>query len=163
MPNGATKVTVMAESPDATRAVGRALGTQLRDGDVVLLQGPLGAGKTVLVKGIADGLGLPDDITSPTYTIVRAHPGGRLPLTHVDLFRLSGPAELDGIDWDGILARPGVVVVEWPERAHGRLPSTYLLAIVAYHSERVRRIALRAVGPGLGAVLAAARPAREAQ
>lgn len=99
-----------------TRAVAAALAGTLAAGDVVLLHGDLGAGKTVFVKGLAQGLGLdPDAVTSPTFTLVHEYPGGRLPLIHLDLYRLAR-AELDEVGLDPDLAARGVVVVEWAER-----------------------------------------------
>ena len=102
-------------SPDETRAIGERIGAALAPGSVVLLRGPLGAGKTVLAKGIARGLGVEDEIISPTYTIVADYPG-RIPLAHVDLYRIEGADELDGLGLDDLIAGPGVTVVEWGEK-----------------------------------------------
>lgn len=99
-----------------TRAVAVALGRTLVAGDVVLLHGDLGAGKTVFVKGLAEGLGLDgDEVTSPTFTLVQEYAGGRLPLVHIDLYRL-GRTELDEVGLDPDIAARGVLVVEWAER-----------------------------------------------
>lgn len=88
----------------------------LAPGTTILLTGDLGAGKTAFVKGLAEGLGLdPDDVTSPTFTLVHEYRGGRLPLIHVDLYRLDR-ADLDEIGLDADLALEGVTAVEWPER-----------------------------------------------
>ncbi|HUU35163.1 MAG TPA: tRNA (adenosine(37)-N6)-threonylcarbamoyltransferase complex ATPase subunit type 1 TsaE [Vicinamibacterales bacterium] len=99
-----------------TRAVAAALAATLAAGDVVLLHGDLGAGKTVFVKGLAVGLGLdPDAVTSPTFTLVHEYAGGRLPLVHLDLYRIDR-IELDDVGFDPALADAGVLVVEWAER-----------------------------------------------
>lgn len=101
-----------------TERLGARIGATLSAGDVVLLSGPLGAGKTVLAKGIARGLGVTGPVTSPTFVIAREHPpaaGGRgIPLVHVDAYRLGGRAELDDLDLDTELTE-AAVVVEWGE------------------------------------------------
>lgn len=96
------------------RAVGVRLAGQLRAGDLVLLTGDLGAGKTTLTQGIAAGLGTPGPVLSPTFVIARLHRGGRLPLLHVDAYRLGSLAEVDDLDLDADLAE-SVTVVEWGE------------------------------------------------
>ena len=99
-----------------TRAIAAGLAAGLGPGAVVLLSGDLGAGKTAFVRGLAEGLGIdPGEVTSPTFTLVHEYRGGRLPLVHVDLYRLD-TAELDEIGMDSELAEAGVVAVEWSER-----------------------------------------------
>lgn len=97
---------------DDTRAYGTKLATVLRAGDLVVLTGPLGAGKTVLVQGIGAGLGVRGRVLSPTFVIARVHRGGRLPLVHVDAYRLGSIEEVDDLDLDVDLA-DSVLVVEW--------------------------------------------------
>lgn len=97
---------------DDTRAYGAKLATVLRAGDLVVLTGPLGAGKTVLVQGIGAGLGVRGRVLSPTFVIARVHRGGRLPLVHVDAYRLGSIEEVDDLDLDVDLA-DSVLVVEW--------------------------------------------------
>jgi len=110
---------------DATEALGAALADALRPGDLVLLDGPLGAGKTTFVRGLARALGYdPADITSPTFALVNTLEGGRLTLVHADLYRLRGAADVESTGLgDVLLAREAVVLVEWPDRAAGWLPS----------------------------------------
>jgi tRNA threonylcarbamoyladenosine biosynthesis protein TsaE len=98
--------------PDDTRALGARLGELVRAGDLIVLDGPLGAGKTVLVQGLAIGLGAQGPVTSPTFVISRVHEGGRLPLVHVDAYRLAGTLEVDDLDLDTDLTL-AVVAVEW--------------------------------------------------
>jgi tRNA threonylcarbamoyladenosine biosynthesis protein TsaE len=98
----------------AMRAVGAALAEQLRPGDLVLLIGELGAGKTTLAQGIGAGLAVPQPVRSPTFVLSRVHRGGRVPLVHVDAYRLGTAAELDDLDLDASLAE-SVTVVEWGE------------------------------------------------
>ena len=113
-----------------TEELGARIGASLSAGDVVLLSGPLGAGKTVLARGIGRGLGVVGPVTSPTFVIAREHPpsvGGRgVPLVHVDAYRLGGRAELDDLDLDTELAA-AAVVVEWGEGLADGLASDYLL------------------------------------
>lgn len=111
------------DSPEATHALGRALAGRLRPGDVVALLGGLGAGKTHLAKGVAEGLGLdPGAVTSPTFTIVHEHdaPGG--PFLHLDLYRIETAAEAARLGLGELLSGEAVALVEWPENAHGLLP-----------------------------------------
>ncbi len=113
-------VVLSSASPEATRAIGERIGAALAPGTIVLLRGPLGAGKTVLAKGIARGLGVEDEIISPTYTIVADYPG-RIPLAHVDLYRVEGATQIAGLGLDDLLAGPGVTVVEWGEKLEATL------------------------------------------
>jgi len=109
-------VTHHSNSEEQTRQIAAVLARDLRAGAVILLQGDLGAGKTAFVRGLAEGLGInTDDVTSPTFTLVHEYRGGRLPLIHVDLYRLDR-ADLDEIGLDQDLAATGVVAIEWPER-----------------------------------------------
>lgn len=127
-----TTVTTTVELPTErdTVAFGRRIGALLAPGDVVLLSGPLGAGKTVLAKGIAEGLGVLGRVSSPTFIIAREHrpaPGGRgIPLVHVDAYRLGGLDELDDLDLDTTLVE-AAVVVEWGEGTGERLSADHLL------------------------------------
>jgi len=110
------RTTVESTGEAATRAAAAALAVTLVAGDVVLLHGDLGAGKTVFVKGLAEGLGLdPNGVTSPTFTLVHEYHGGRLPLVHLDLYRIDR-VELDEVGFDPAVADAGVLVVEWAER-----------------------------------------------
>jgi tRNA threonylcarbamoyladenosine biosynthesis protein TsaE len=112
-----------------TRAVAAALAPGLQPGAVVLLTGDLGAGKTAFVRGLAEGLGIdPDEVTSPTFTLVHEYRGGRLPLIHVDLYRLDR-ADLDDIGLDQDLAANGVTAVEWAERLSRHLPGAVSVKI----------------------------------
>jgi tRNA threonylcarbamoyladenosine biosynthesis protein TsaE len=110
-----------SRSPAATRAVGARLGAAARPGDVIALRGPLGAGKTELARGIARGLGVAEPIVSPTFVLIAEH-AGRVPLFHVDCYRLAGAAEALAA---GILddrSAEGVTVIEWAERLGAALP-----------------------------------------
>jgi tRNA threonylcarbamoyladenosine biosynthesis protein TsaE len=109
-----------------TERLGAALAPRLHAGDLVVLAGPLGAGKTALARGIGAGLGVRGPVTSPTFVIARVHPGPRVPMVHVDAYRLAGLAEVDDLDLDTDLAG-AVVVVEWGEGLVERLAERHLL------------------------------------
>ena len=102
-------------SVEETERLGQALAERLGPGAVVAFTGDLGAGKTAFVRGLARGLGIPDRVTSPTFTIVNEYEGGRLPLFHFDMYRLGSADELFHIGWEDYLARGGVCAVEWSE------------------------------------------------
>ncbi|MFP4113347.1 MAG: tRNA (adenosine(37)-N6)-threonylcarbamoyltransferase complex ATPase subunit type 1 TsaE [Spirochaetota bacterium] len=111
----------MSSSPEQTAALGRRIASRLNPGSILLLDGPLGAGKTALAKGIAAGLGVGETVTSPTYTIVSEY-RGRLPLYHVDLYRISDEEEYLNLGLEELLYADGVSLVEWPERAGAPIP-----------------------------------------
>ena len=116
-------------SESETRAIAAALAPTLAAGAVILLSGDLGAGKTAFVRGLAEGLGIdPDEVTSPTFTLVHEYRGGRLPLIHVDLYRLDR-ADLDEIGLDQDLAAKGVIAVEWSERLARAIPGATAVKI----------------------------------
>ena len=105
----------ITHSPEETRALGCTLAQALQGGAVVAFTGDLGAGKTAFVSGMAEGLGIEERVTSPTFTIVNEYEGGRLPLFHFDMYRLGSADELFHIGWEDYLARNGVCAVEWSE------------------------------------------------
>ena len=131
-------------SPAETLALGRRLAERLAAGDCVGLSGELGAGKTVLVRGIAAGLGVEDSrlVSSPTYVLVQEYPA-RVPVYHVDLYRLADPrAELGGLGLEEMLAE-GVVLIEWAERAGDALPRPRWQVRIDIAGARSRRIDVR--------------------
>ena len=107
--------TIITHSPEETRALGARLARLLQPGAVVAFTGDLGAGKTAFISGMAQGLDIPERVTSPTFTIVNEYEGGRLPLFHFDMYRLGSADELFHIGWEDYLARGGVCAVEWSE------------------------------------------------
>ena len=109
-------MTHQSSSEEQTRQIAAAFAQTLAPGAVVLLEGDLGAGKTAFARGLAEGLGIDaGEVTSPTFTLVHEYRGGRLPLIHVDLYRLDR-ADLDEIGFDQDLAAQGITAIEWPER-----------------------------------------------
>lgn len=161
-----TTTTAAVELPtaDDTTALGRRLGAALAAGDLVVLAGPLGAGKTCLAAGIGDGLGVEGPVTSPTFVIAREHPsradGRGLPLVHVDAYRLGGvgaagpaavAAELDDLDLDTDLTH-AVVVIEWGEGVAEHLAAEHLTVRLERHPDD-RRTATLAGPPRLVAAV----------
>jgi len=117
------------------------------DGDVIVLKGPLGSGKTTFVRALAVARGIDASlVTSPSYTFVNEYMGDP-PLYHIDLYRLGDVSELTEIGWDDYLERRGIVLVEWGERAGNRLPQRYYLAKFSIIDEHQRQIDLSLVQP----------------
>ncbi|MFO8232473.1 MAG: tRNA (adenosine(37)-N6)-threonylcarbamoyltransferase complex ATPase subunit type 1 TsaE [Longimonas sp.] len=132
---------LQSTSPEATYALGEQIAERAQPGDVIALHGDLGAGKTHLVKGIGAGLGYnPADIRSPTFTLVHAHEGGRLPLYHIDAYRLGDPAELHELGADTYLYGEGVCCIEWPSRMGDLLPSAALHVQLTHEDRTTRHI-----------------------
>lgn len=129
-------------SASRTHDIGRLLAPLLESGDVIALSGDLGAGKTTLIKGIAEGLGLEETVASPTFNILVVHPGGRLVLNHFDLYRLECAEQLEDIDFWGVLETDGVSVVEWGDRFPGAMPADLLLVEIAVIGDEERTISL---------------------
>ena len=139
---------------EAMRALGRKLGRQLAAGDVLLLHGDLGAGKTTLTQGISEALGVEGVTQSPTFTLMSQHPatlasGERATLYHLDLYRLEDPDQLGDIGWDEVIAPDrGVTVVEWPERAGEWLPDRFILVTIAHLDPDSREVTVSALPTG---------------
>lgn len=141
-------VTLSLPTAEATLSLGMSLGQLLPAGSVVLLEGDLGSGKTTLIQGLGRGLGISESIDSPTFTLINEYMGGRLPLYHLDLYRLqSGEAAALHPEtyWEGVEASPGIVAIEWADRLQ-RPPSSYLKICLSYLSEAGRQANLFAVG-----------------
>lgn len=127
--------TEIIESAAAMQQLGKELAGQLQVGDVLMLHGDLGAGKTTLTQGIAEGLGIDGHVQSPTFTLVREHSAPTMRLYHLDLYRLDDPEELEDIGFEVYINPPdGVSIIEWPERAGYWLPDRFLMI----HIEHLR-------------------------
>jgi tRNA threonylcarbamoyladenosine biosynthesis protein TsaE len=147
---------VESRSPEATEAVGEALGRAARGGELIGLVGDLGAGKTCLVRGLARGLGIDAErVHSPSFTIVTEYAGGRLPLAHVDLYRLDAPVA-DPAFLREVLHGDGVAAVEWFDRLAPGTEDDTLIVTLGF-TPQGRAIRLEAIGPGHEALLARAR------
>jgi tRNA threonylcarbamoyladenosine biosynthesis protein TsaE len=137
-------IALRSENVRQTLRYGQALGESLEAGDLVAISGPLGAGKTQLVKGIARGLRVPADepVVSPSFVLVREY-GGRLKLYHVDAYRLRSAAELIALGWDEMREQPGsVVVIEWSDRVPAAIPEDAFQVELEHDGPTTRRIRL---------------------
>ena len=132
----------LTRSEEDTVALARTLASSLEAGDVLLLSGSLGAGKTTFVRGLAEGLGIdPDDVSSPTFTLVHEYHGGRLELYHADLYRLDRAATADlGLEEMGV--HDGVLAIEWPDRLTHQIPAAIAVDI-QWVDDSSRRIIIR--------------------
>jgi tRNA threonylcarbamoyladenosine biosynthesis protein TsaE len=132
----------LSADAEATRVLGRSLGQSLPSGSVILLEGDLGSGKTTLIQGLGEGLGITEPIVSPTFTLINEYTEGRLPLYHLDLYRLQ-PEEVTALHleiyWEGIDVPLGIVAIEWAERL--QRPSSYLNICLTVDSLYTGRLA----------------------
>lgn len=136
---------IMVREARSMRALGEAVAAKMKAGDVVLLSGDLGAGKTQLTKGVARGLGVAEPVTSPTFNILLVHEG-RLTLNHFDLYRLEQVEQLEDIDYFGTLESDGVSVVEWGDRFPQALPQDGLDVTITITGDEDREVELRPLG-----------------
>lgn len=133
--------TVIIESAESMHQLGRDLAATLQPGDVVLLHGDLGAGKTTLTQGVAQGLGVNGPVQSPTFTLVREHDAENMRLYHLDLYRLDDPEQLEDIGYEVFINPPdGISLIEWPERAGDWLPHSFLLVQIEHLGGDRRRV-----------------------
>ena len=135
-----------SRSPEQTRRVGVRLGGALQAGDVICLQGDLGAGKTTFVQGVAEGWGSRDSVSSPTFIIVNVYRGvGDKQLFHMDAYRLDSTAEAEELDLDSMLSR-GPLLIEWPERMERLIPRQRLLVQFEYMNQEEREMKFKSNG-----------------
>ena len=127
---------------EQTEALGFRLGQQLQPGAVIAYTGDLGAGKTAFTRGLARGLGIPDRVTSPTFTIVNEYEGGRLPLFHFDMYRLGSSDELFDIGWEDYLNRGAVCAVEWSENVQDAFFGDEIKVTITKLSDTERKIVI---------------------
>jgi tRNA threonylcarbamoyladenosine biosynthesis protein TsaE len=150
-PSEIAPIQIFLADTAATCDLGRKLGQSLPPNSVVLLFGDLGAGKTTLVQGLGAGLGIRDSIVSPTFTLVNEYLDGRLPLYHLDLYRLH-PSEVSGIEpefyWEGIEVEPGITAIEWSERLP-YYPARYLAIHLSHATRGERSATLQLMNEGI--------------
>lgn len=135
------RLTLVSGDPSETFRIGKLIGETLGEGAIVALIGELGAGKTSLTQGIARGLGIEEgyQITSPTFTLINEYPG-RLHLVHLDVYRLSGPADLFDLGYEEYLSGENVLVIEWAERIQDVLPDKTIFIMMTYLDQDRRRM-----------------------
>ncbi|MFH1511799.1 MAG: tRNA (adenosine(37)-N6)-threonylcarbamoyltransferase complex ATPase subunit type 1 TsaE [Bacillota bacterium] len=133
-------------SASETKALGEALAKQLSAGDVLLLQGNLGAGKSELTRGIARGLGIKGHVPSPSFTILQAYEDGRLPLYHFDWYRIGSAEELYELSLEEYLCGDGISVIEWPDMAREAIPKTHLKINISITGETDRQLSVEPSG-----------------
>ncbi len=149
-------MTVALPDLSQTARLGRALARALRAGDQVVLRGDLGSGKTALAGAVIQALGAQGPVKSPTYTLVEEYELGGLRVVHADLYRLRMPAELEGLGWWDYQDDRTIILVEWPERAHGLLrPDVDVWLTVTDHD---RQAHLQGISPRGGDVVDSVRP-----
>jgi tRNA threonylcarbamoyladenosine biosynthesis protein TsaE len=135
-----------SESADATKAVAALIAARAQRGDLVLLVGDLGAGKTTFAQGFAAGLGIKETVTSPTFTLARTYPGP-LPMNHVDVYRLDRLSEVSDLALGELMDSGGVTLIEWGDAILAAVPAVYLEVRLEFGEEADERtIAVRAVG-----------------
>lgn len=154
------ELTLHTKSVASTRHLGERIGRMLGAGDVVLLSGELGAGKTVLAQGIGRGMGITDPIKSSSFVIMNEYQGPRLRLFHADLYRLEDPEQVAELALEE-LAEAGVLVIEWPERALDELPEYHLLLRLAYDGAKARTIEVEPHGERYDRIAESLRPRRQ--
>ena len=139
---------IVSHSENETMALAEKLLALFKPGDIIILTGELGAGKTAFVRGLAKGLGIDTDLVhSPSFTIVNEYPGEK-PLFHFDLYRLTDIGELTEIGWDDYMNKKGLMAVEWGEKAKEMLPQNYYSIDFSIIDEVQRKIAIGHVSPG---------------
>ncbi len=144
---------ILSVSVEMTHALGEQLGARAERGDVIALQGDLGAGKTNFTQGIAQGLGVRQDVNSPTFILANEYLDGRLPLYHIDAYRVADAAEADGFGLDDYLNGDGVTALEWAERVREGLPRDVLWIAFEYRGENERALTFTAHGARSRALL----------
>ena len=133
-------------SPEETFALGKCMGMEASPGEILCLDGDLGTGKTVFTKGFAEGLGVTDDVVSPTFTIIREYETGRLPLYHFDVYRIGDVDEMDELGYEDYFFGNGVTLIEWASLIQELIPETASLLTIEKDPEKgddYRRITLK--------------------
>ena len=135
------QITLESHATSTTHEIGRAIGSKVVPGDIVLLSGSLGAGKTTLTQGIVWGLGSAEYARSPTFVLINEY-DARVPVYHMDLYRLDSFEEVDGLGLDDYLYGDGVCVIEWADKASGYFPERHLSVFIRTVSDEIRELTI---------------------
>lgn len=158
----ANTIDIISQSVAQTQRMGERLGELARAGDVFCLEGDLGSGKTCFTQGLGRGLGVVEAIHSPTFILANEHRSGRLPLYHLDVYRMRGADEALGIGLDDYVYGDGVCVIEWAEKIDAALPAERLWIVFRYIDETQRGLSLFATGARYDELLKEFKVSREA-
>lgn len=134
-------ITLVSSTPEETVALGRKIGGRLQKGDVISMQGTLAAGKTTLTKGIAQALGIDDTITSPTFCLISEY-SGKMPLYHMDVYRLGGAEDFAALGTDDMIYGEGICIIEWSEKIMSELPKRTIILKIEPQNDGKRLITL---------------------
>lgn len=147
------KLDCHSHSEAQTQRFGLRLGTLVKPGSVVLLEGTMGSGKTVFAQGVALGLEVKDQVTSPSYTLIKEYTSGRIPLYHVDLYRISSSDSLWGLGLEEYLEGDGVCVIEWARKVRDFLPESWLMITIEIMTDTKRTLHFESEGEEFQKVL----------
>ena len=136
------KITIVTHSPAETIALGEKIGALLRGGEVIAYRGGLGAGKTTITRGISVGLGLGDEVTSPTFALVNEYAGEKLTLYHFDMYRITSAEDLETCGFYDFMNERSVIAAEWSENIADELPDDAIYIDIARVSDEVREITI---------------------
>lgn len=133
-------ISVTTHSPEETQQFAQRLALTLKAGDIICFKGSMGAGKTTFTRGLAKGLGITDDVSSPTFALVHEYSGGRLPLAHFDMYRVNSEQALESTGFYDYIDAGGVLVVEWSENVERFLPRKHIAVTITMPDEHSRAI-----------------------
>ncbi|MFW6034998.1 MAG: tRNA (adenosine(37)-N6)-threonylcarbamoyltransferase complex ATPase subunit type 1 TsaE [Halothermotrichaceae bacterium] len=136
----------ISKSEEDTLDFAEKMGKLIDTSIIILLSGELGAGKTLFARGLCSGLGIAEDVSSPTYTLINEYEGGDLPVFHMDLYRIDTEEELYNLGFEEYIDRNGLIIIEWPDLAYDMLPHDFIYVKILKKADKQRKIILQAEG-----------------
>lgn len=136
----------ISKSEEDTLDFAEKMGKLIDTSIIILLSGELGAGKTLFARGLCSGLGIAEDVSSPTYTLINEYEGGDLPVLHMDLYRIDTEEELYNLGFEEYIDRNGLIIIEWPDLAYDMLPHDFIYVKILKKADKQRKIILQAEG-----------------